>query len=83
MSLICVAEKEVCFYLSHRAPLGHRELADLEENVDGELVLKGDWCMYSLRNFFGTRGTEGPVSASAPQEERLRLIEQVFVATTS
>ena len=42
MSLICVAEEEVSFYLSHRAPLGHREVADLEEDVDGELVLKGD-----------------------------------------
>ena len=42
MSLVGVAEEEVCFYLSHWAPLGHRELADLEENVDGELVLKRD-----------------------------------------
>ena len=42
MSLICVAEEEVCFYFCQRAPLGHRDVADLEENEDRKLVLKGD-----------------------------------------
>ena len=52
MSLICVAEEEVCFYLSQRAPLGHREVADLEEDVDGELVLKGD-CVHGASTVCG------------------------------
>ena len=46
VSLICVAEEEVGFYLSHWAPLGNREVSDLEEHVDDELVLKGD-CVQS------------------------------------
>ena len=37
-----VAEEEVGFYFFQRAPLGHREVADLEEDEDGKLVLKGD-----------------------------------------
>ena len=37
-----VAEEEVGFYFCQRAPLGHREVADLEEDEDGKLVLKGD-----------------------------------------
>ena len=37
-----VAEEEVRLYFRQRAPLGRGEVADLEEDVDGELVLKRD-----------------------------------------
>ena len=42
VSLSGVAEEEVGFYCFQRAPLGHREMPDLHENEDSELVLKGD-----------------------------------------
>ena len=42
VSLGGVTEEEVGFYCFQRAPLCHRELPDLQENEDGELVLKGD-----------------------------------------
>ena len=37
-----VAEEEVGFYFFQRAPLGRGEVADLEEDKDCKLVLKGD-----------------------------------------
>ena len=42
VSLLGVAEEEVGLHLCQGAPLGHREVADLEEDEDGKLVLKGD-----------------------------------------
>ena len=37
-----VAEEEVRLYFRQRAPLGRGEVADLEQEEDGELVLEGD-----------------------------------------
>ena len=37
-----VAEEEVRLYFRQRAPLGRGEVADLEKEEDGELVLEGD-----------------------------------------
>ena len=35
-------EEEVRLYFRQRAPLGRGEVADLEQEEDGELVLEGD-----------------------------------------
>ena len=47
-----VAEEEVRLYFRQRAPLGRGEVADLEQEEDGERVLEGD-CVQVARTARG------------------------------